>query len=319
MSDKLLNTINKNNICAIDKNNSNNICLPNNIITKIHNNIIHTNSYNTDNHQIINELTNVFQCKNDINKEICILNKATEKNIITENENNTIKFHNFKPFANIDPITWLSNTNLDLFQEQLFKKYSNYYYSFVHMIDLIMISHSDSNLINHPIKPITQINFINELNNIDYSNKISINNRLFKSYGIIVNTDPSTKNGQHWFPIYINFNSAGTLYDPYTIEYFNSSGQPIKNNQFKQFFIDLAFNISNQLQKCCHFIQVTNIQHQGLDPIIGEESGNCGVYSIYYIWSRLEGVPYTYFNKKQRIITDELITKIRESIFRTIE
>jgi hypothetical protein len=326
LEDKLKQNNITNNICAIDNNNNDkSVCLPNDIILKITKTIIPNNKCNStecinnNKNKIINDLTEELHCKDDKNKEICIINKITENDIITKENNNILKFKYFKPLAEIDPIKWLSNTEIDLIQEQLYKKYKNYYYSNIHMIDLVIINHDYSNLIDHPIINIKDIDFYKELNNINYNNKISIDGNNLKSYGVVVNTDPSTKGGQHWFAIFMNFNTNGSIKDPYTIEYFNSSGHSIQNKQFKQFFIDLALNLSNKLNKCVNFIQVTNIQHQGLDPVIGENSGNCGVYSMYYIWSRLENIPYTYFNQKQRIITDNVITKIREGIFRIVE
>ena len=143
--------------------------------------------------------------------------------------------------------------------------------------------------------------------------------KKLKSYGVVFNTDPSTKGGQHWVSLYINLDTTGCIKDPYTIEYFNSSGESIQDRNFKQFLLNLSIDISNKTKKCCIFVNVTNIQHQGLDPIIGDRSGNCGIYSLYYIFARLEGIPYSYFNIEQRPLTDKIITNFRENIFRTIK
>ena len=65
------------------------------------------------------------------------------------------------------------------------------------------------------IKPITEINFIDELkkNNSNFTY-----NGELKNFGVVINTDLSTNGGIHWFSIFIDFTVT-----PITIEYFNSS------------------------------------------------------------------------------------------------
>jgi hypothetical protein len=335
MSDKLLDNLKDTNtletVCSINTDGNDGICLPINTISKLNNVIVDDNTVNdicekndikcikNNKEEIISSIAANFGCSNDNNREICIINKTEENRILDSNEVNKIKFNHFKPYASKNPIDWLSNDDIDMVQEQLYKKYNGYYYSNIHMIDLVMVDHSNSQLINHPIKNIKDIDFYKELNNIDYNNKITIEPNKLKSYGIVCNTDPSTKGGQHWFSIYINFNSSGTLQDPYTIEYFNSSGGPLYSKKFKEFFLNLENDLTNKLQKCVKFIQVTNIQHQGLEPGLGDKSGNCGCYSLYYIWSRLQNIPYQEFNKKKMILSDNIITEFREKLFRDVE
>lgn len=312
------------NICSIDNKTNDGVCLPNYIIQKINtytdknktgcNNIECVELNKTD---IIKNITSELGCEDDKNRDLCILKKSNEKKYIDDNETKLISFSNFKPFASLNPRDWLSNEDIDTIQEQLFKKYDDYYYSYIHMIDLVMINHSNDKFVNHKILNVKEIDFVKEILNEDHNNKISIDTKPFKSYGIVCNTDPSTLGGQHWFSIYFNFKTLGTLKEPYTIEYFNSSGEAITNKNFSKFFIDLALHISRKLQKCCNFIQVTNIQHQGTDPGLGEESGNCSVYALYYLWSRIEGVPYQYFNEEKKPLTDSIMTKFRGSLFRS--
>lgn len=56
------------------------------------------------------------------------------------------------------------------------------------------------------------------------------------------------------------------------------------------------------------FIQVTEIEHQR------DDTANCGSYSLFYIWSRLNGKPYTLF--KNNRITDELMEEFRSVLWR---
>ena len=70
--------------------------------------------------------------------------------------------------------------------------------------------------------------------------------------------------------------SSDTNDKPYNIEYFNSSGYDIRNKAFKQYFVNLADEITREVKKC-NFIKVTDIQHQKSD------TANCGSYALFYI------------------------------------
>ena len=50
--------------------------------------------------------------------------------------------------------------------------------------------------------------------------------KRFDCFGCVLNTDVSTGGGKHWFCIYGDLQHSGSETDPYTIEFFNSSGNP---------------------------------------------------------------------------------------------
>lgn len=206
---------------------------------------------------------------------------------------NSIKFQNLKPLAKVDKYSWLNNLQVDQIQDQFSKMFPGYHYSYIHMADLIMFSHDLSKFVKKDIKPITEIDFGHEINT----------NPNFKTYGVIFNTDPSTKSGQHWYCIFCDFRTK-----PYTIEYFNSAGSKPQKHIFR-FFTKLAIDIKRKTGVQCDFIQVTNIQHQGLD------SGLCGCFATFYIYSRLNGVDYSEFNNKKFIVNDNIILQIRKLMF----
>lgn len=297
----------ENTLCAHDIDSK--ICLPENIIICLHNKIVKTDI--NDKSQMLEELKNKLNCKKDEESELCIINNISN-DIIPEIKKEKIKRNYFKPVGDIDPIAWLNNTNVDEVQEQLFKKYNSYYYSYIHMIDFIMFPPKYE--VDHPIVSINKINFANEIKNINYENRVSTSDRPMKHYGTVFNTDPSSKQGQHWFALFFNFASAGTSEDPFTLEYFNSAGSDISNSKFRLFLEKLAITISKETGNYCKYIKVTNIQHQA------SHTGNCGVYSLYYIWNRLEGIPYKSFNDHKNIVTDDkYITTFRKKMFRTSE
>ena len=249
------------------------------------------------------EIKEKFKCNDDL----CVVEAVNTDKV------KLLKVIAFKPIAPRDSISWLSNTDIDTIQEQLYNKFPNYYYSYIHMIDLVMFPPEFKDILLHPVEPIDKIDFSNEIlknyDNIgDNYKQISIHNNdiiHLKTYGVVCNTDTSKQRGQHWFAIFMDFRS-----NPYTIEYFNSSGYPIQNKNFKEYFMKLAEKISNETKVLCNFIQVTKIQHQG------EETGNCGAYALYYIWGRMIGMSMKDFDNPNNTITDDKMVKFREFLFR---
>ncbi len=205
----------------------------------------------------------------------------------------------FKPVTkSFDKMYWLNNTEIDHVQYQLMLNYPGYYYSNIHMIDLGMFNPSNQNLIDYDACCIKDINFVAELKK---KNNTLTSNGPLKSYGMVVNTDVSSGRGIHWFAIFMDFQSS-----PMTIEYFNSSGYDIRKKDFKTFLLNIADDITAKVAPC-KFVKVSDIQHQR------ENTSNCGVYALYYIWKRLGGAPYSFATKK---ITDEHVVTFREYFFR---
>lgn len=292
------NIMNNNTICSLNENKK--TCLPENILYSLpkENIIVSKNSLH-----IINNISKSCNCDNekDINKkELCII-----KNLNIENKE-CILYDYFKPEGDYDPNSWLNNTHVDLIQEHLYKKYINYYYSFIHMIDNVMIVPKNIKCLKHEVKSILEIDFIKEINE---QNEFNGNGKM-KWYGIVYNTDPSHKTGQHWFTILFNFSTSGTETDPYLVEYFNSSGLDIQDIDFKKFLFNLIFRINFETNKKILYKKVTDIQHQSIT------TGNCGIYSLYYIWSRISGTKIEEFNNPKSIITDNMMEKFRKIMFR---
>lgn len=288
-------------ICILNK--DSNTCLPVPIINIIQKDVLQTN-HKSKEEAIINlaKKTNCPITDNLQTTELCILQKL-KKNVNNEYKQQIINkalITYFKPITkSYDPNHWLNNTEIDHIQHQFMTQFKGYYYSNIHMIDLVMFNPTHSDIIHYDIKPIIDINFVNELKK--ENNFLNYNGDL-KNFGIVINTDYSSGGGIHWFSIFMNFAST-----PYEIEYFNSSGFDIKNKDFKYYFKNLADEISRDVGKC-KFVQVTDIQHQRSD------TSNCGSYSLYYIWSRLNGTPYSYFAENK--ITDEDMEKFRSFLYR---
>lgn len=267
----------KNTLCSLNKIGT---CVPQEELSEVE----------RKNNMTISDLSSKYKCDNAQDKNLCVMESLGERQIIT-------KF--YKPItASFDKMHWLNNTEIDNVQYQFMLNYPGYYYSNIHMIDLIMFNPANKYLIDYDSVSIKDIDFVEELTS---GNRLSANGPL-KNYGLVVNTDVSTGGGIHWFAIFMDFQST-----PMTIEYFNSSGFDIKNREFKTFFLDLADTLSLKIRPC-KFIKVSDIQHQR------EDTSNCGVYALYYIWKRLGGVPYTNFTNKK--VSDDSVVMFRKYFFR---
>jgi hypothetical protein len=122
----------------------------------------------------------------------------------------------------------------------------------------------------------------------------------FTSFGCVLNTDVSTGRGKHWICVFVDMRPK----QMWTIEFFNSSGNaPIST---------ITKWMERQRANLLPFHKVdtvpsTNILHQ-------TDDFSCGSYALYYIRSRLDCIPYSYFLKNR--IEDEQAVKFRTHLFR---
>lgn len=282
-------------------------CLPKKVIKDLEKKILPNNETNLPTNIIIDKLANKLKCNSsdsNSSKELCIIEIIKEKNNDSKLKSvmNKALLTYFKPVTkSFDGNYWLNNTEIDSIQYQFQTLFKGYYYSNIHMIDLVMFNPNNQHLMQngHKIKSIKEINFIDELKG--ENSKLNYNGEL-KNYGMVVNTDSSNGGGVHWFSIFIDFQAT-----PITIEYFNSSGYDIKNINFKKYLMNLADEITREVRKCV-FLQITDIQHQK------NSTANCGSYALLFLYKRLKKTPYEYFAKNK--ITDEQTEAFRKFLFR---
>jgi hypothetical protein len=119
----------------------------------------------------------------------------------------------------------------------------------------------------------------------------------------VLNSGESTSRGKHWVAIFIDLRGL-----TWTLEYYNSSGRPpyeelhawaAKNKVMLDKYIK-----NNNLPNTVEFIHVSNIQHQ-------RSKSTCGKYSLYYIWSRLNGIEPGHF--KHNVITDDVVQQFTQT------
>ncbi len=298
--------------CALNRKENNGTCFDEKHITIITNSLNNSDETKCETHK----------CKLDIIKkntkcetDICILNTINIDDLIRKK----IEIEALKPFTeSYDGKYWLNNTELDSCMAQLRNMFPGFGYSFIHMVDLVMFPPSNKDVLDYNVYSVKDIDFGNEFNKTYKSiartndDKISTkDNVCLKSYGVIFNTDTSKGNGQHWYAIYISTELCNiSNEDCIVIELFNSNGNDINNKEFNKFWFKTAIDIFNKTKIKCIFKNISNVQHQR------DDTGNCGVYSLFYIYSRLNGKKAIEFNKRDNIISDKSMEQFRKFLFR---
>jgi hypothetical protein len=115
-----------------------------------------------------------------------------------------------------------------------------------------------------------------------------------RRWGVVINTDTYSGPGKHWTCMYGDMSSSSI----WTIEYFNSSSNPP--------FPDVAAWIKRTEHELIELISTLRLDPPPFIRVITNpndyqrgEGHHCGVYSLVYIWQRLNGVdPDKYLRKK---------------------
>jgi hypothetical protein len=187
----------------------------------------------------------------------------------------------FRPEGPADSVDLLDNYNIDDTLEQLSRKMIDFKHIHFQMIDF-MQTKSELATIFLP----------------------ALYQEGYRTLGVVLNTDHSQGRGKHWFACFVDMRPLGTPKEPWTIEYFNSSGNPP--------LAPVHAWIRQQIAVCA------SIGHRAI-PIYSSRqlqysNTECGVWSLVYIYSRLKGKPHSWMNDVR--MDDKDMIKYRERIFR---
>jgi hypothetical protein len=248
--------------------------------------------------------------------DICILEKIDLPQVIEAK----IKREAFKAdAAALDDNYWLNNTEIDTVLSQLRSQYAGFTHAFIHMIDLKGYSPTNINSFDYKVLPVSETDFAEELHRgingrpPSKEGLSSHNNVPIQSYGVVCNTDSSSGSGQHWFAIYISTDCKDpddTSKPWIRIECFNSAGGGSSDKNFNSFWELTALKIAKKTGLRCTYDVISTIQHQSPD------TGNCGSYSLFYIYSRLNGAKPSEFNNPRKPIKDLSMRKFRTVCFK---
>jgi hypothetical protein len=170
--------------------------------------------------------------------------------------------------------SWLSNYDID----DVLSWWADDYPDFIHI----------------PFQTIDFMEYPNALSDFDMSEHDG------KCAGVVINTDVRSGQGIHWFCLFLDMRSK-----PHQIEYFNSEGTMPHKTIGEFCRKQLIFCKSKS--KNCEIIIASSIRHQ-------YSHSECGPYSLYYIYSRINGVKSDAFGREP--ISDEYMKRFRKAIFR---
>ncbi len=227
-----------------------------------------------------NNVLDVLKERYNCDSESCVLNNHEVKRYVNPDTIDTVLKENFKPLGPRLTKEWLSNFDIDDVLDQVKKKYErrNFFHIPFQMRDFEKTG--------------------GELAKFNWSDEYAAG---FRTFGTVMNTDYSTGKGIHWFAIFGDFSDD---LEVFTVEYFNSSGElplPEVTAWMKKFKHSLNFS------KPVKDLVVTRIINQ-------QSSSECGLYSLYYIISRLHGVPWEWFSKNR--VKDKVMYEFRKYLFR---
>jgi hypothetical protein len=118
--------------------------------------------------------------------------------------------------------------------------------------------------------------------------------------GIIFNTDPDNKPGQHWISMFVNIKKK-------TIFFFDSTGDEAPHE-----VMELVKRIQKQGLALKRPIQFKFDSNKGVEHQYGNTE--CGIYSIYFIIHMLENKMTEHY-LKTHILKDEYMEKFRKIYF----
>jgi hypothetical protein len=133
----------------------------------------------------------------------------------------------------------------------------------------------------------------------------------FKRYGFVLNNQLDNIEMGHAVSIFIDISEDPVTGGAWTIEFYNSHGtQPepyiarwmTRNANLLKIYRNDKYGNDNVKS-----VIASNIVHQG-------NSVECGLFALFYIKCRLEGIPYTFF--RENIIPSEAMIQFRKHVYR---
>jgi len=228
------------------------------------------------NEELVEDLNQELKCEG---VESCIYVSPEFIKVAGKRTADKIKKEIFKPDGPRDNKEWLSNSNIDDLLDQL----EDVYPGFVHI-------------------PFQMRDFEKQETELASIDLVKEYKKGMKSFATVINTDYSDKSGSHWFCLYGDFGG-----DIITLEYFNSSGNyPL--SEIHEWLHKTKSSLEKKLNKTVKTVIVSKNEIQ-------KSNSECGVFCLYYIFSRLNGVPYDYFSKVG-LVTDDMMYDFRKFLYR---
>jgi hypothetical protein len=276
--------------CALDI--PGNVCSTNDTVNAMKK---HLQQKNIDTTTLTTSKDIVDSVRKDLNcnTEECVL---TNPQFVKDNIKSIVEesLDRIKPKGPANSTKLLNNENIDNVLKKLTSRHNGFYHMNFQMIDFAGEKDSSDGWIVKKGQTIYPL----PLGKINMSQEVV--DKGFKTFGVVMNSDYRTGGGIHWFSLFCDFRTS-----PITIEYFNSSGnKPVI--QIQDWLIKTEENLNSAGHKAV-IVVLSGLVHQYSET-------ECGLYSIYYIWNRLNGIPALNFQEKK--VTDAMMYKFRLQCFK---
>lgn len=217
--------------------------------------------------------------KTGCDTEACLYEKSPFVKFIGEDEARKIRKEEFKVSGPANSNDWLSNIHID----ETLKQLSIANPGFIHI-------------------PYQMRDFQKQRTELATFNFAEAYKSGMKTFGCVLNTDSSRGPGEHWYCLFGDF-----TVEPIRIEYFNSTGD-YPQSEVHDWLTKLQYRLQDELKKK---VEIMTVMSRGVQ----QNSDDCGVYCLYYIWSRLGGVSPSVFSDPLTAPNDSLMKEARKFFF----
>lgn len=282
------------------------ICFEDETVEKLKQHIIDDSQSNKGGSNISNhpepikpvDVIEAAKSKYGCNTQSCVLHQAAKSGVISAQEAAKEFMENFKIKGPTNS-DLLSNFNIDNTLKQWQLLFKDFYAYEFNMVDF---KEHGKSLATTRIKE-------------------DIYDKCYRTFACVINSDVYSGEGKHWMALFgdmrcdLGRDLGSNSESKWSVEFFNSAGSPPQKS-FAGWLLETcdamkqiaAEKYNAQTGERVEVIKVSDVMHQ-------YSRTECGVYSLYYIWARLHGIPPEYFKRKDDLVSDILCFEFRQHLF----
>jgi hypothetical protein len=246
----------------------------------------------------------------------CVLDKGVKAGTITSTDESK-NIHNFKTPGPANSDKWATNHDIDKALSGLAAKMNasstnsqKHKHLEFQMIDFAGVPdpvHANKWAVQKTRQGANWVDVSMTPTELGKLNMADVIKQGYTSFSVVINTDIRTNSGEHWFALFCDFRT-----EPYTVEYFNSSGNKPKT-QIQEWMNKTTAEIEDMLKTTGSRKKVKQEVLSGMVHQRDTDS-ECGPFSMYYIWNRMMGVPPQKF--QQTRVTDAQVLTMRKHFWK---
>lgn len=191
----------------------------------------------------------------------------------------------------------LSNVNIDNTLKQWSIVFQDFFPYNFNMINYASYSFNNGYVENRP-DTLATIQFEDLFNGTH-------DGKQYRCAACVINSDTYQGPGKHWMALFVDARGPR-----YTVEFFNSSGKS-PAPEWVNWMQKTKTQLENIIRKLgvnaeAEMIKTSTLKHQ-------RSKSECGLYSLFYIWARLNKIPIEYFMNTR--VPDEQMFEFRQHLF----